>query len=224
MLLGLELPVSAAGRAARVWRRRERIEREAALLFDELGVALGACGHPQLAARATRAAADERRHALRCRALVEALAGPGTLDPERPRRLTLGPATLEPRDRALYAAVAIGCVTESLSCALLLELRSAATHPLVAETVDEILRDEIEHARIGWAVLAAEARARDLSWLGVHIGGMTAAAVADDVTPMAGDDELAGHGVLPRSRVRALVDETWAQVIAPGLAQHGLHA
>ncbi|MBA3394131.1 MAG: hypothetical protein H0T89_15900, partial [Deltaproteobacteria bacterium] len=143
---------------------------------------------------------------------------------EPPHALALGSPGLARRDRTLYAAVAIGCVTESLSCALLLELRAAATHPVVAATVDEILRDEIEHARIGWALLAAEAGTRDVSWLAPKVSAMAAAAVAEDVTPMTGDDELAGFGVLPRARVRELVAETWSTVISPGLAHHGIHA
>jgi hypothetical protein len=138
--------------------------------------------------------------------------------------LVLGPPALSPRDRALYAAVAIGCVTESLSCALLLELRAAASHPLVAATVEEIVRDEIEHARIGWALLAAEAERRDVSWLAEHVPAMATAAVADDVSGMAGAPALAGLGVLPRPRIRALVEETWRSVIGPGLARHGIAA
>lgn len=214
--------MSDGERASRVWRHRERIEREAAMLFGQLGATLVEAGHPQLATRAFTAAADEHRHAERCRALVIALAGATVPPADAPRTLELGPGHLALRDRALYAAVAMGCVTESLSCALLLELRAAATHPLVVATVTEILRDEIEHARIGWAVLAAEARMRDVTWLRPLVPAMAAAAVAEDVTPMAGDDALAGLGILPRGRVRALVAQTWATVIAPGLAHHGL--
>ena len=122
----------------------------------------------------------------------------------------------------LYAAVAVGCVTESLSCALLLALRQAATHTLVRATIEEIVKDEIEHARIGWSVLAAEAGERDVGWLAPYVPAIMAAAVDDDVTPMTGEAELAGLGVLPRARVRALVDETWTHVIAPGLARFGI--
>jgi rubrerythrin len=208
-------------RAAAVWRHRARIELEAAALFEQLAWSIGASGYPRLAARARAAANDERRHVRRCRAIVEALGGaPADLDEPPPAAPDLGVPGLTPRDRALYAAVAIGCVTESLSCALLLELRAAATHPLVAATVDEIVKDEIEHARIGWAVLAAEAERRDVGWLAAHVPAMAAAAVADEVSAAAGDPELAGLGVLPRARIRALVGETWASLIGPGLARH----
>ncbi len=225
MLLEHDLPVtgSNASYAAAVWHHRERIEREAALQFDALARELAACGHHELAARSGAAAEDERRHAVRCRSIVDTLtAGSATTPPIPARHLALGPATLAQRDRMLYAAVAIGCVTESLSCSLLLELRAAATHELVADTVADILRHEIEHARIGWAVLAAEAAHRDVGWIAAYLPAMGAAAVADDVTPMAGDSQLAGFGVLPLARVRELVAGTWAAVIAPGMARYGI--
>jgi hypothetical protein len=210
-----------AERAARVWRKREQIEREAASLFDHLASELGLAGYAELARRARTAAEEERRHAGQCRALIEALAGPGALPAHPPRRLSLGPIELRSRDRLLYAALALGCVTESLSCALLLELRESATHPLVAATVRDILTDEIEHARIGWALLAEEARRRDVSWVAGYIPAIAAAAVDDDVRPFVGDD-TSGLGVLSHARVRALVAETWTDVIRPGLAQYGI--
>ena len=212
-----------ADRAARVWRRREQIEREAAHLFDDLASELALTEHEELSRRARAAAIDERRHAIKCRNLIVALAGPGALPAERPRRLALGPATLSSRDRLLYAALALGCVTESFSCALLLELRETATHPLVAATVREILEDEIEHARIGWALLAAEASRRDVSWLTAYVPAITSAAIDDDVRPFVSHDgETSGLGVLSRARVQDLLADTWSSVIAPGLARYGI--
>lgn len=218
----------APARAAAVWRHRARIELEAVTLFDRLGWALDGSGYGGLAARCRAAADDERRHARRCRALIEALGGEAEADDGlAPAPFVLGPPELAPRDRALYAAVAVGCVTESLSCALLLELRRVAEQPLVAATIDEIVTDEIEHARIGWAVLAAEAERRDVTWLAAHLPAMAAAAVAEtspgaDVSAPRDEDSLAGLGVLPKARIRALVAETWSTVIGPGLARHGI--
>lgn len=221
MLLEHDLSVTLHERAACVWLHRERVEREAATLFQDLGRQLAVHGDVDLGRRALAAAGDEMRHATRCRELVVALAGP-CASSETARAIVLGPGDVAGRDRVLYAAVAIGCVTESLSCALLLALRDAATHPLVRATIDEVLVDEIEHARIGWAVLAAEAARRDVGWLAQFLPAMVAAAVDADVEPMAGGDELAGLGVLPRARVQQLVNETWATVIGPGLDRYGI--
>lgn len=220
MLLEHDLPVTLHQRAARVWCHRERIEREAADLFATLGDELAWLGHHELARRAAGAASDEHRHAGRCRELVVALGG--SEPAKHARTLVVGPRALARRDRVLYAAVAIGCVTESLSCALLLALREAATHALVQATVDEILKDEIEHARIGWALLAVEAASRDVSWVSQYLPAIAAAAVAEDVQSMAGDQDLAGLGVLPLGRVNQLVNETWTTVIGPGLERYGI--
>ena len=220
MLLEHDVSLSAHDRAARVWLHRERIEREAAALFQELGRELLLAGHTELGRRAFRAGSDEHRHAARCRELVAALGGAAPFEPAR--HIVLGPRELSARDRMLYAAVAVGCVTESLSCALLIVLRDSATHSRVRATIDEVLVDEIEHARIGWAILAAEASCRDVGWLAPYLPAIAAAAVDDDVRPMSGDAELAGLGVLPRAHVQALVNETWTSVIEPGLARFGI--
>jgi hypothetical protein len=221
MLLEHDMSVMLHLRAARVWQHRERIEREAATLFTHLAEELDIAGYTALARRAAQAAEDERRHAGRCRALVLALGGTPAND-EPMRLVELGPRELPRRDRMLYAAVAIGCVTESLSCSLLLALREAATHAQVRATVDEVLADEIEHSRIGWSVLAAESARRDVRWLRNYLPAMAQAAYDEDVRPMVGDDELAGLGVLPRGQVSTIVSETWMTVIGRGLERHGI--
>lgn len=223
MLLEHDVSVMLHLRAARVWRHRERVERSAAELFGVLARELDAIGYVTLGQRAAAAEADERRHAKRCRELVLALGGTPCAE-EPAQSIVLGPRELSRRDRVLYAAVAVGCVTESLSCSLLLALRDAATHELVRATVDEVLTDEIEHARIGWSVLAAEAARRDVRWLADYLPAMAAAAFDEDVRPMVGDDELAGLGVLPRALVGAIVSETWTSVIGRGLDRHGIVA
>jgi hypothetical protein len=221
MLLEHHLSVTLHERAARVWSHRERIEREAAGLFAVLGRELREIGHAELAKRAAAAAVDEQRHAVLCQELVTTL-GAAPPPTEVARAVALGPSSLSQHERVVYAAVAVGCVTESLSCALLLALRHAATHPLVRETIDQVLKDEIEHARIGWAVLAAESARRDVRWIASYLPSIAAAAVDEDIRPMLGDDELAGLGVLPRARVHEVVSETWTSVIGPGLARHGI--
>ncbi len=215
--------MTAPARAAAIWRHRLAIEREAVGHFGWLAARFAAQGDHDLAARARQAAADERDHAGRCQAVIAALGG----DPAPPAAASLpalGPAALPTADRALYAAVAVGCVTESLSCALLLALRATASHPQVCATLDAIVRDEIAHARLGWAALARAAARADVGWLGAHVDAMRAAAVADEVAAVAGDDALAALGVLPRAQAAAVVADAWATVVVPGLARHGVVA
>jgi hypothetical protein len=205
---------------ARAWRVRERVEREAARWFAGLAGGLRGAGFgAQIVQLAEQGAADERDHAERCRRIVEAHhAG---LEPSGlPAQGRIGPAELQPRQRVIYEAVALSCVTETLSVALLGTMRPLITDGLVAETVHHILEDEIAHARLGWAVLAAEAKRGSVAWLAPHVPAMVRAALEPDGTtldrPASGED-LSAYGVLTRPRVDAAVRETLDQVILPGL-------
>lgn len=223
---------------AAMWRYRERVEYEAAALFVALADDLDAARLPSLAARARTAAADERRHALRCRAIVDACYP--ELAPLPPRTIAVAPVTPpragvtglsetgatpepDPARRALYASVAMGCVTETLSCALLVAMRDDAEFGPTRAAVDEIVKDEIEHSRIGWAHLAtAVARGDDVTWLAPHIAAMRTAALTHEIKEVALSDDLSGYGILPRARVTTIVDATWRDVIVPGFAHHGI--
>ncbi len=234
-----DLPPSARDAVAGLWRYRERVEREAAALFTGLAADLAAAGLPALAARARVAADDEARHAVRCRAIVDACR-PG-LPPLSPRAVVVAPR--DPGDgppadagrRALYTSVAMGCVTETLSCALLLAMRDAARFGPSRAAIAGIVKDELEHSRLGWAHLAAVAATGDVTWLTPHVAAMRADALRHDVaelptTEAAGpgaDDaaaDLSSFGILPRARVTIVVEATWRDVIVPGLARHGIVA
>ncbi len=208
---------------ARVWRARECIEREAATLFAMVADNLQACGEPQaLVDMARTAAEDELDHAERCRSIVQRFA-PNQLPPLEPRPAQrLGPSTLSARDRALYETVAVGCITESLSCGLLMAMRQRAEDELVAETIQHILKDEVQHSRLGWAHIAHAAKARDISWLAPHVAPMLRTALRSDVVPMCTDVRAPGSGVLTHEESRIVVGETIRKVILPGLAMHGI--
>ncbi len=211
----------ALAAVASTWRHRERVEHEAAALFATLADELDATGHAGLASRSRAAAADERRHAVRCRAIVEACDPALAPLPPGPAPL-LGPAGLDRERRALYTSVAMGCVTETLSCALLLAMREVVTFAPVRAAVEEIVRDEIEHGRLGWAHLAACAQRQDVAWLAPHVGAMRDAALRHEVAPVPVADDLAGYGVLSRVGVASIVEATWRDVIVPGLARSGV--
>jgi len=209
-------------RAAEIWRIRERTEHEAATLFQRLASDLEAAGaHPDLVTLARRCADDERVHAEHCRAIVDALAD--GLEPLAPMDARLGPADASAARRALYTSVALGCITESLSTALLIELRPHATHDVVRRGLDRILTDEVRHARLGWAHLAYEAERGDVSWLSAVVPAMLEAALDTDVLPQAdASHDLRAYGVLRRADVDAICAGTVADTIAPGLARFGV--
>lgn len=214
--------------AAHFWWQRERVEVEAASLFGVLAPHIAAAGHAELAALSNEAHEDELRHAGLCRCLVDALRGAHEFAAV-PRELEgaphalLGPRHLSAEQRTLFTAVALGCVTETLSVALLIEIEKRAQHALVQQTAHDILRDEIRHSRLGWAYLEHASSLESVSWLGAHIEDMIRVALNDEVPPESGaEGSLEAYGVLGRGLARELCQTAITQIVVPGLARAGL--
>jgi hypothetical protein len=218
----------ARARAARVWTLRRRVELEAAARFRTLSAELSAhAASDVVIAMATEAAADELRHATLCARLAEHFGGLPLPEPALDvitRRVA--PRGLEGREALLYELVALSCVTETLSTALLGALVEAARDSIAKETMHSILRDEVRHSRLGWAFLAEShaAGARDV--VAPHLPALLAATLGSgafaSVPADPGDAELAGYGELERSTSLNIVRECFAEVIFPGLARFGI--
>src|SRR6266849_3073939 len=120
------------------------------------------------------------------------------------------------------------CLTETESVATLATLLSEEAEPRVREVLHEIARDEVVHSRMGWAHLAREAAAHDVSFLSAWIPSMLSGTVdeglftCDEPEPDAG--ALLRHGVLPRSRKREIFVRTLEEVVLPGLERLGVDA
>jgi hypothetical protein len=95
------------------------------------------------------------------------------------------------------------------------------------DVVHAITRDEVEHAKAGWAHLAREAARRDLGFLGAHVVTMLdSPAVRELLSPcddtIAQSDELYAFGVVPHAKKRELFVGALEQLVIPGLAQAGV--
>jgi hypothetical protein len=129
-----------------------------------------------------------------------------------------------PREqRLLYEIVAMSCVTETLSTALLGALVEQASDSLTKHTMHSILRDEVMHSQVGWAFLA-EQRARGApDCIGPHLPAMLHSTLGSgffDTDPLAA--ELSGLGCLDGASTRRIVGEALRLVIFPGLARFGI--
>lgn len=212
--------------AARVWRHRHRIELEAARRFDALAARLATQRASAAVVRmAQEAAADERRHADLCTELVCRYGG---APPEATSAgvASIAPRGLDEREALLYEVVALCCVTESLSAALLLTMVEQATDRFAGDAMRSILRDEVQHARIGWAHLAAEHQlgARDV--VGPHLPAILATTVNEELFSLRPEhenqDELGGLGSLSRQDAARIFTETMQAVVFPGLQRFGV--
>jgi hypothetical protein len=216
------------GRAASLWRFRAGVELEAAARFRGIARRLAALdADPEVVALARRACDDEIRHHHLCAELAQSFGArdiPCAVGDVPP--VTMGRAC--PRQQLLAEVVAMSCVTESLSTALLIEMRRAATESHVRQVVHEVLRDEVDHARLGWTHLAAEsARGTPVAWLGARLPDMLAATVHEEIfaetsaqTPAA--RALEGLGGLCRRTRCDLFVGTMEGVVFRGLERFGV--
>ena len=213
--------------AVRVWRYRQRMELEAAERFSNLAVELASVGASERVVEMARhASSDELRHAERCRDLVAHFGGrtaSSTLREVRP----VAPRALGTRDRVLYEVVALSCVTETLSTALLGALVERARDPVARGVLHSILCDEVDHSRLGWAFLAEEHARGARDCVSERLPLMLSATLSDALFDGASDASaveraLAGFGSLERKERKRVVRETLNAVVFPGLERFGI--
>jgi hypothetical protein len=212
--------------ASRVWRHRHRMELEAAERFRSLALRLSRVGASETVVEmARRAFHDEQRHAERCLDLVSYFGGTARSEHVVEVR-PVAPRVLDERERLLYEVVALSCVTETLSTALLGELVERARDSMAKQTLHAILRDEVDHSRLGWAFLAEEHAlgARDCvsEWLGAMLNSTLPDELFDATDANSFDRALSGLGSLERAERLRVVGETLNAVIFPGLARFGI--
>jgi bacterioferritin (cytochrome b1) len=218
---------SARELAARVWSFRLGSELEAAQRFGALAPLLRAAAASEvIVGMAEEAAVDELRHAELCRELVLHFGGAPPPEPEIALRWT-APAGIEGRERLFYEIVALSCVTETLSTALLGELVARATDTVCRQAMHSILCDEVKHSRLGWAFLAEEHARGVRDCVGPHLPAMLEATLGDELFRVpAGSDprlaQLAGLGSLERPERLRVVREALQSVVFPGLELFGI--
>jgi hypothetical protein len=209
---------------------RGRVEREAAARFARIATRLEDTGaEPVVTRLARQAAADEVRHAERCDELVARFGG-RVVAPAPIALPEIAPPGLTPRERVLFEVVAMSCITESLSTALLGNLREAADDARVREILSEILKDEVQHARLGWAHLAAERPKGPLAFVAEALPRMLDGTVGDELFREGEPDDadvgeaLRGMGALGRAERRAALVETPDEGVFAGLEARGVKA
>lgn len=212
---------------AAMWAFRARSENQAAARFARIADRLDALEAPSaLRALARRSIDDERRHRGRCAALAERF-GHASLDAELVEAPApeVAPAHLPAARRVTYELVAFCCLTESINAALLTRSFAQTTEPDSRAAIREILADEVQHARLGWAYLAHDP---DRAWLHEHFATMLAATVPEELRdPRIQPDPspaLRGHGVFSRAELREILIECVDGVITPGLTLLGVDA
>jgi hypothetical protein len=218
--------IDAQARAlvAQTWAFRTRAERESELRFRRVAAELEqTAAEPVIVRMARKASHDEHRHAQLCAAMCVRYGGALPAGPAHDH-----PATwpgLGPRDRVLYEVVAFCCIAETINAQLLTTIVGRAEAPLVLRVVRRLLKDEVTHAQLGWAHLAAERKRGAGDFLSGKLPHMLAGSVAAEVfdtSPDPTSQSAIAHGELPRAERVALFASALRDVLLPGFATFGL--
>jgi hypothetical protein len=224
--VSVDLPEPLRRRLAVTWGFRTRAEIEATARFSRLAAELASAGaEPVVVSGAASAAEDEARHRDLCAVLAERFGDASARHHVAPR-VRVGRAGMEMRDRLLWEMVAVCCISETMNTALLGRALEVACDPDIRGTLHALLRDEVRHARLGWAHLAAERAAGRGDFLTEvlplmleasiepgFLGGSAAAPFTDD---------LYAYGELPHGELVALYRDTLEHVVFKGLEAMGL--
>ncbi|MFO0628214.1 MAG: hypothetical protein U0325_21755 [Polyangiales bacterium] len=218
------LPRDTRDVLARLWQCQAATEHRVATSFERVHAALRARGADAgLVDVSARAVDDEFRHAALCldvasRYAGRALGAPATLPHAAPAHADAA-AGLRP------ALVVLGqcALNETFAAAYLDACLEGATHPLARAALAELLSDEVDHARIGWAFAATlddETRGGVQEWLlPLAIANLRMWQQLSLPEDPAG--ALVPHGVPTPARVRRALLEALEALVIPGFARNG---
>jgi hypothetical protein len=203
-----------------VWERRAASELHVGGAFAAIARELLETGaEPEVLRLAARAVSDEVTHAEICRRIAAQLLGrdvawppPGAVDV--PAYAGAGGAHLP----ALHV-VGMCCINETIAAAFLEASLLRARPPLIRRALRALLRDEVDHARLGWAHLASRwvddaTRAEVERWLAPMVR-----AQVETCLRAPSPEGLAEHGVLGPEDTRSAVLGAVRDLVIPGLAR-----
>jgi hypothetical protein len=165
-------------RARVAWTRNVIGEYAGAACFAATSQALLAARAPiDLVAMASDFVVDELSHVELAARIAMGLGGAAPVDVDLAALAPAPDPGLTPRQRASELVVRVSCVTETYNVASLGAARAPARNPLLRAAYDLLLRDEAQHARLGWLYL---------DWIGDELDDAERARLA-----AAADDQMA---------------------------------
>lgn len=176
----------------------------------------------ELIQRTREATEDERRHADLCLEVARRFGGEEpTFEPYEFWREPDG------REVLLSNVVATCCMVETLNAPFLTICLETARDTEMRDVLRALLKDEINHAKLGWAYLAWARQQGEGDRLFEELPSMIADQAAPTIfagPPLADlhEEELASFGQLTWHQRKRLLFETFNDVIFPGLEASGI--
>lgn len=213
-------------RVAATWAFRTRAEIEAAARFARLATELAEVhATPVVVRGAAEASADELRHRDLCARLAARWGQPNALNHVAPQT-RIGRSDMAPRDRLLWEMVAVCCISETMNTSLMTRCMEVVKDPEIRATLHELLGDEVRHARLGWAHLAAERAEGRGQFLCDVLPLLLEASVEpgflEGTEPVPWSDALYDYGELPWVELVQIYRDTLNLVVFPGLDALGV--
>lgn len=214
------LPAETREGIAEAWRVRAASELTAGSVFALIAHGLLAMDvAPEITWIASRAVCDEIRHGELCLLLAERYAG-------RPSPRPHGRVVAAASGGPLLHAVANSAINESIATAFLTASHDAATAPLAKAVLRELLTDEVDHARVGWALLGDPsprgiALRRDVETHLVSLVTVVRNAWLGSAHAMSSDLPRE-HGCLASREIALLVDAALRELVLPGMSHVGI--
>jgi len=220
--------LSAEERAvlSRIWLHRAAMERRVADSFEVIRGALERRRAPdELVALAVRAVDDEHRHTELSRLVASRFAGRELPLPERLVLEVPKHASASPELRDSLFVVGQCVFNETTASAFLETCVGTARGALARAALRELLSDEIDHGRIGWAYLAsldAGTRAEVSRWLLPMAYLNLRLWKQESPADPAYREVYAEHGSPSQATIHEALVEALRALIVPGLRELGL--
>ncbi|MEE2787537.1 MAG: hypothetical protein VX589_09375 [Myxococcota bacterium] len=220
--------LNAEARAAvgHTWAHRASSKAVASLRLAALSNALRAHQAPQdTVSVCHRSAIEAQKHAQACLKIAESFGQ--TVDIESVQRPgPLAPATLTIEHRILYELVAISCIQETLSGAVMGQVYQQAQYPPVKLTAHVIFKEGIWHSRLGWDFLGKVSQEGPITWLSVHLIELLELTADHELRRgvLSGPDqpEKAAYGQLSTAAAHRIFKDVINQVVLPGFESFGI--
>lgn len=210
------------------WERRARSELRVARTFALMGEPLARVrASAPVMELVARAVSDEERHSALCRQLAEVYGGTVVASPivDDVVLPTFG-ASDERLELALLVA-GMCCINETIATAWIEACLAVAKAPIAIAANRGHLRDEIDHARIGWAHLASDALTPALrEELGAWVFPLLRANVPqwERPDPFLPEEGVPDHGQPSTADSRRAITAAVCNLVLPGFEHVGIRA